>query len=98
MNCSQCLKELPFNPRNHAQINGRILDSLCKYCQNSVNGKADLSDLEGRVLFLEEIEPQWTKKQWDTVQELRGQVLYLQEQVKKESTKERKLINIYSKE
>jgi hypothetical protein len=103
MDCSTCLKELGFDPRRHAQgRNGNYLAPLCKYCVNSVSGKADVSNLEGRVTFLEENDKTYLnpKAVMEELGQLKGHTLYLKEQVKelkKESTKERSLINVYSK-
>ena len=59
-----------------------------------------LAEIENRFLYLEHsqnsqqteerdgplsVEPEWTKKQWETVSQLRSMVLYLQEKVNKVS-------------
>jgi hypothetical protein len=102
MKCETCLRELNFNPRNHATHRGRYYAPLCKYCVNSVHGKAMVSNLEGRVTFLEENDKTYLnpKAVMEELGQLKGHTLYLKEQVKelkKESTKERSLINVYSK-
>jgi hypothetical protein len=82
MTCNQCLKELNFDPRRHAQNRGTYYPPLCKYCPSSVGGRADLpikAQTEG-----------WNQNQWASVQSLAGQVVYLQGQVKELQNPKRK--------
>ncbi len=83
MNCRQCKKDLaPENPEVGWTLRGIYLKALCHGCPSSINGKAVFSNTELRLDALEEREPVWTKNQWGTVEQLKGQVLYLQGQVK----------------
>jgi hypothetical protein len=79
MKCETCLRELNFNPRNHATHRGRYYAPLCKYCVNSVNGKADVSNLEGRVTFLEENDKTYlnSKAVMEELAQLKASNLYL---------------------
>ncbi len=45
---------------------------------------------EDIAVIKESPEPAWSKKQWDTVQQLHAQVLYLQKQVKELAIKKKK--------
>lgn len=76
----------PENPEVGMTIRGKYFKPTCYYCYNSVNGKPSVSMLEV-LAQLEELKaemstPAWSGKQWDKVQQLQGQVNYLQNKVK----------------
>ena len=70
--------------------NREYIQPLCHGCADSDNGKPQLENIEARVVELENAQPtRWSRGQYGEVQQLRGAVqqlrgqgIYLQKQIK----------------
>lgn len=95
MTCKECLERMyPEDPRIRG---GRYNRCGCDYCDKST----DQRELEEKLMRLDEIleqvpEKQWTSRQWDTVNQLRGLVLHLQRKVNEHLDKKKRVYNKYT--
>lgn len=70
MTCEECIKGLwPENPAVPQRYGLGYLRPLCEACPNYPPDKEEM------IVYAD---MQWTNRQWDVIQQLRGQVAYLQ--------------------
>ncbi len=73
--CRQCISD--FRPDDPRVKSGRYHLSSCDYCTKEY----DLEELASIKL------PPWQDKQWETIKQLRGMVLFLQGKVNEQQAK-----------
>ena len=93
--CTDCIESLLTDPRvgyyenitrwicGKQYTNREYIQPLCHGCADSDNGKPQLENIEARLVELEESVPtRWSRAQYSEVPQLKGQVIYLQKQIK----------------
>ncbi len=77
MSCKECIERMrPDDPRVKS---GKYNLCGCDYCSYYMSDEYRIEKLEEAVKPIEQ--PEWTGKQWDTVQQLQGMVRHLDSKV-----------------